>query len=121
MPKETVQDTSGDFDVRVGWLAAGDVQVGVETAAGHSLVTKLYGNIDTQRSIAQAVAAAVKDRPATIGDAEFGRQILDIIEASSTNPSGSYTGVHASLDRHGCNRLIRLIRQARDTAFGSDA
>lgn len=32
-----------------------------------------------------------------------------------------YTGLWSNLDRNGINRLIRLLRKARDGAFGSDA
>lgn len=31
------------------------------------------------------------------------------------------TGFAITLDRDGCNRLIRAIRRARDSAFGADA
>lgn len=30
-------------------------------------------------------------------------------------------GWHVTLDREGCNRLIRSVREARDAAFGRDA
>lgn len=30
-------------------------------------------------------------------------------------------GFYTSLDREGCNSLIRAVRQARDAAFGKDA
>lgn len=33
----------------------------------------------------------------------------------------SFKGWHVTLDREGCNRLIRVVRRARDAAFGSDA
>lgn len=32
-----------------------------------------------------------------------------------------FTGLAGQLDREGCNRLIRMIRHARDQAFGKDA
>lgn len=31
------------------------------------------------------------------------------------------TGLYATLDRNGINRLIRALRRARDQAFGADA
>lgn len=32
-----------------------------------------------------------------------------------------FTGWRVTLDREGCNRMIRALRQARDKAFGADA
>jgi hypothetical protein len=31
------------------------------------------------------------------------------------------TGAHVNLDRAGCNRLIRAVRQGRDAGYGADA
>lgn len=39
-------------------------------------------------------------------------------DPSREMPTG---GVFMSLDRDGCNRLIRSLRKARDAAYGSDA
>lgn len=44
------------------------------------------------------------------------RPITELLE----NPE-QYTGLWSNLDRDGCNRMIRLIRRARDGAYGSDA
>ena len=51
-----------------------------------------------------------------------GRALLDVIEASQTNPGSgpSYTGVWSTLNREGVNRLIRVLRRARDQAYGRD-
>lgn len=43
--------------------------------------------------------------------------LSDALKAMGDNPKS----VWSNLDREGCNRLIRLIRRARDGAFGSDA
>lgn len=45
----------------------------------------------------------------------LGRAVLDSVEGSST-----VTGYWSWLDRPGTNRLIRLLRKARDSAFGRD-
>lgn len=34
---------------------------------------------------------------------------------------GGFTGVWSTLDRDGVNRLIRVLRRARDSTFGADA
>lgn len=76
MPRETVYDETGEFDIHVGWARdSSDVQVGVETHDGQHVVS-----LDGQ----------------------------------------DYAGLWCTLNRAGCNRLIRLLRQARDTAFGKD-
>jgi hypothetical protein len=37
------------------------------------------------------------------------------------NPDGRFDGWHVTVDRDGCNRLIRSLRRARDAAYGADA
>lgn len=32
-----------------------------------------------------------------------------------------FDGWHITLDRDGCNRMIRALRKARDAAYGADA
>lgn len=129
MPKETIQDTTGSYDVRVGWRPDSDVQVGVETAAGFSLVSVLYGDRDALIKIGWQVCDKLDHRiHAEGGDAaknealaQIGRMVLDTIESSQTSPGEpSYTGVWSTLDRAGCNRLIKTVRRARDSAFGRD-
>lgn len=127
MPKETVQDTAGLFDVRVGWDHVGSAQVGVETADGRSLISALYGDKDALALIGQRVgeltplapgATRVTSSEALAG---YGRSILDVIEASQTSPgTAEYVGVWSTLDRGAINRLIRTLRRARDAAFGRD-
>ena len=33
----------------------------------------------------------------------------------------TWSGTHSTLDRAGINRLIRVLRRARDAAYGADA
>ncbi len=51
------------------------------------------------------------------GHVEIGVDALDI----STQASDHVTGMFATFDREGINRLIRTLRKARDAAYGSDA
>lgn len=134
MPKETIQDVSGTYDVRVGWSVDREVQVGVETAAGFSLVSTLYGDQDAlevigaaavelvQRSTLHGVPAKTESEKSAFAQG-VGRALLDRIEASQSNPGDapSYTGVWSTLDRQGVNKLIRVLRRARDAAYGADA
>lgn len=47
----------------------------------------------------------------------LGRDVLDAVTGSAEGWTGWYTW----LDRAGCNRLITVVRKARDAAFGKDA
>lgn len=125
MPRETVQDATSAYTVKVGWRADQDVQVGVEQPAGYSLLSQLYGDDATLTSIGNAVLditgwrADMAAQGAVVEPwepAELGRRVLDAIEGSAL----SHTGLWATLDRAGINRLVRLLRRARDAAYGRD-
>lgn len=130
MPKEIIQDTAGSYDVRVDWSPE-FVQVGIETVAGHSLVTTLYGDPEALERIALEVyGACQQSKPSQGGGGlhggeqalHLGRRILDIVESSQSNPGEalSYTGVFSTLNRDALNRLIKALRRARDAAYGRD-
>lgn len=130
MPKETIQDTAGAYDVRVGW-APDSVQVGVESAGGFSLVSMLYGDGDACRLVGLRVCERLghrldqsvqTDEDKNLALMQLGREVLNIVEASQSNPTvaPSYTGIWSTLDRAGLNRLIRVLRRARDAAYGRD-
>lgn len=82
MPKEKIYDQSELYDIEIGWERDRDVQIGISTHDGVSLVEKLGGG--------------------------------------GIEPA-SFTAVWGSLDRAGCNRLIRTLQRARDAAYGADA
>lgn len=121
MPRETVQDEAGCYDVRVGWAAAdgGDVQVGIQTAEGRSLLSVLYGDTESIAKIGHAIrrfADDSHDEASRTTDEAFGRRVLDLIEGQVAN----YTSVWSTLSRESVNRLIRQLRRARDATFGRD-
>jgi hypothetical protein len=146
MPREVVH-CDGPFHVKVGWAADRDVQLGVEGDEGRSLNWLLYGGDDTLQRIGAQVYSAVqeiRDNPGGLeasaahrhrgtidAELELGRRILNALDCvphmpaqdapPGENVSYGYKGVWATLDRHGINRLIRLLRKARDSAFGADA
>lgn len=93
MPKERVRDIAGIFDVQVGWRSDGDVQVAVVTTDG----TPLSKVVESWRT-------------------DNGQERQD--------SDGEYVrsdGIWSTLDRSSINRMIRLLRKARDAAFGTDA
>lgn len=123
MPKETIPSipNSGNYDLKIGWQGGSQVQVGMENAAGFSLVSTLYGDPEALSKIGDRIAdmfgVAHQDSDTAMRN---GRRILDVIEASVTNPNGSYTGIWGALDRDGCNAAIRILRRARNSAYGAD-
>lgn len=97
MPKETVHDQASMYDVQVGWAPDKYVQVGIETANHRAIVDQLAGD--------------AANRPEV-------RAMLD--QLTGAGELAAFTGLWATLDREGCNRLIRVLRRARDQAFGRD-
>lgn len=96
MPKETVHcvldgRTVPGFDVVVAWNRDGVVQV--TTVAD-----------DADRRLREWQEAGRETPALTAAGTSF--RLFD--------------GWHADLDRAGVNRLIRLLRNARDAAFGKD-
>ena len=121
MPKEVIRpsvprDNTFDqpFDVQVGWAADRDVQIGVETCDGKSLLSQLYGDPDALETIAVTVGQRFARFRGM--DSTQVRDLLDAIEASQVNVSGLW----ASMDRHQINRLIATLRKARNSAYGRD-
>lgn len=123
MPKESVTplDPEGPYTVKVGWNHG--VQVGVASDSYRSLVWLLMApegpsQDDRCMRIGQAVEEALR-----VGHAQNevfsleaqGRAVLNALDTVQV-----FSGVWADLDRRGCNQLIKLIRKARDAAFGRD-
>lgn len=49
-----------------------------------------------------------------------GRSLAEHLTGDGETPA-DFTGLWGTLDRDGINRLIRVLRRARDSAFGADA
>lgn len=121
MPKEAVH-TDGPFHAIVGWAADRDVQVGVEGDEGRSVNWLLYGpqhpNDDVLERLGRELLDVVACTDARCKPVDLGAAALNILDTLVGPP---VCGVHATLDRGGCNRLIRVLRRARDAAYGADA
>ena len=121
-----VKSAGSPFDVKVGWASERHVQVGVEGDSGRSLFWLLYGDklaqlgSDLSRFFAVPVDA-VSTEAEKEALAERGRGVLNVLDCLSDFGERGYAGVWADLDRAGINRLIRILRKARDAAFGADA
>lgn len=101
MPKEIVYDQAGMYDLHVGWSSpevadagAGTVQVGIEVHGGNSLLDQLAPKL-----------AELLDRHG------IARDELELV---------TWRGIWGTFDRAGVNRAIRLLRHARDQAYGRD-
>jgi hypothetical protein len=95
VPKEKIYDESAMYDVEIGWGQDRSVQVGITTHDGVPVIAKLAGIENLS--------------PADLGRAG----------ATPDSPAG-FTGLWSTLDRAGINRLIKMLRKARDEAYGRD-
>lgn len=149
MPKEIIYGSAVHggrerFHVKVGWTADREVQLGVEADGGRSLFWMLLGvasfvdeaaDSDTAASLEEdrqlrlaelgarmrETAKQAKERADDIGnkamDALLAVQMLNLLDDVTII---EYSGVWTTLDRLGCNQLIKNVRKARDSAYGRD-
>lgn len=129
MPKEivysagAVSDDEAGYHAKVGWSAERQVQIGVEANGARSLFWLLTGcdgdqpgRDDSLARLGDTIDAALAEwEPA---NAYYRAQA--ILNALDVYTNGQNTGVWLDLDRQGCNRLIRALRKARDSAYGRD-
>lgn len=121
MPKEVIRPATDPFEVKVGWDPnRADVTVGVELMGERSLFWQFLGHTTDERvklgdQIRRLALVNYED------DEQLGIAVLNLLDvcASAPGPFG-YQGIHACLDRGGINRLVRVLRRARDSAFGPD-
>jgi hypothetical protein len=107
MPSETIYSGSGLADVRVAWGSAGTGDVQVATLAASE------DGDPTERLI-----SVINDWLRDAGMQEINLKTLR--ELLPYRPE--FDGWHASLsDWSGVNRLIKVLRRARDQAFGDPA
>jgi len=137
MPKERIfGNPSAMFNPVVGWRPDGSVQLGVESSGGYSLMDIFYGGVEDyqskehQRQIQSRMVEILVEKgmvkvPSSLRTdeekdqfvRETARAVLDAVTGSAT---GMDTGVWADLDRRMINDTIRVLRKARDSAYGRD-
>jgi hypothetical protein len=139
MPKETIRTradgrTTDGFAVKVGWEAhlSGEVQIGVEHDEFRSLVWALFGpgsstdpldsapTVTPLVKVGQAVHEGIARYRAENDDAAPNDYYLGQLVLNALDVVATYSGVWTDLDRKGINDLIRVLRRARDAAFGRD-
>lgn len=115
MPREKIESPVGPYHVKVGWASDRDVQIGVEVDGERSIFWTLFNDRDMKASLAEKIQSLpVQD----VSAQDYAENVLNILDEVSLM---GYQGLWSTLDRSSCNRLIRLIRRARDAAFGADA
>lgn len=118
MPRETIKTKDHNFDIKVGWSKDHDVQVGVSEAEDRSLWW-VYGNKYTD-VIGAEVIKIVKIRTLCEDKADenrrVGEDVLNLLDATC----GAFYELWATMDRNEINQLIKVLRRARDSAFGRD-
>lgn len=97
MPKEIIRDEASMYDVHVGWERDKYVQVGIETADHRAIVDALLGEDRMTPEV---------------------REVIDRL--TGEGQLAAFTGLWGTLTREGCNQMIRVLRRARDQAFGRD-
>lgn len=117
MPKETVR-AIGSNDVEVGWTRDCEVQIGVEDCEGISVFWKLCRPYTEMigSEVRRIVAEANQPGTQPLGDLEIGENILNMLDTVCF----PYTGFWSTLNRSQANQLIKVLRRARDSAFGKD-
>ncbi len=114
MPRETVYDAAGMYDVEIGWNKdREDVQVGISCRSGLSIAHQLAGDIEfcTPAEAAAGPHVIYNDKPV---------KNLAVVINGEERTLPHFNSLWGTLDRAQINRLIRLLRKARDDAYGRD-
>lgn len=116
MPREEIRDPEGSYSIKVGWAPEQGVQVGAAHPEGKSLYWVMLG--DSGHALATLGEQIRKlGLVAHEDDEALGRAVLNTLDTINVVV---FDSLWSNLDRHRLNRLIRLLRKARDAAFGRD-
>lgn len=123
MPRETIITSRfpGDdnFNVKVGWNRDMDVQIGITESMDRSMWW-VYGEKRKEElgsEIEKIVIEARQGFPEGFDRSEdIAENVLNLFDTIL----GSLDSMWSTLSRKDINDLIRVIRRARDSAFGRD-
>jgi hypothetical protein len=115
MPRELIKSQVGPYHPKVGWSADQDVQLGIEVEGQRSIFWTLFSGDDMRTRLGQQIAAL--NLVEYDDDLALGQAVLNTLDTVS---HGGYLGLWSDLDRHGINQLIKVLRRARDSAYGKD-
>lgn len=136
MPKESIHN-GAPYEVQVGWQADQDVQLGVELADvredcpdfaalpdRRSLLWQLFGSAENLHRFGAEMIEVMErfEAPVCRTDDEKHDFIMSVaIETiEKLHEDWRPTGIWSTLSRYECNRLIKVLRRARDSAYGGD-
>lgn len=122
MPRETIhtgrQPDDSSFDVKVGWNKDMGVQVGIAEADGRSMwwvYSERRKDIIGSRLI-EIVSNRTLCKDINEECVRVAEDALNMFDVEC----GIFDSLWANLDRREINELIRVLRRARDSAFGRD-
>lgn len=123
MPRETIITSRfpGDdnFNVKIGWNRDMDVQIGISESMDRSMWW-VYGEKRKEElgsEIEKIVIEARQGFPEGFDRSEdIAENVLNLFDTIL----GSLDSMWSTLSRKDINDLIRVIRRARDSAFGRD-
>jgi hypothetical protein len=116
MPKEVIRDNASMFDVAVAWSAEKTyVQVGITTHEGYP-IARMLGLSSSKKPVSEWP------------EPEPGRFVPEVKQLSpvesangeTEDEAAQFTGLWGTFDRHQINQLIRVLRRARNSAYGAD-
>lgn len=131
MPKEKIttqtylageETINANNDVLIGWYQDCSVQIGLQDPEQRSLLWKLFGSKEQRDHWAPQLIEYIQGLNLDLVDSkeEFAdnvaKDILDIIEGYTL----SVHSIWADLTRDEVNKFIKVLRRARDQAFGRD-
>lgn len=124
MPRETIITSrfpsDDNFNVKVGWNRDMDVQIGISESMERSMWW-VYGE-KRKEEIGQEVRKIVTDANVVWkndleeANRDVGENVLNLLDTMC----GSFDSMWSTLSRKDINDLIRVLRRARDSAFGRD-
>lgn len=133
MPREHINAVSPPFYPIVGWGIGTDVQVATGVDGGRSIFWQLMeGQLGPLgHKLIEVFDGWTKDieerkktqtSEATDEDAYYAAERLAAatLNALDATTIMTYDSLWATLDRSGVNEMIRVLRRARDQAFGKD-
>lgn len=122
MPRETVTHQGGTFEVQVGWSPDQDVQIGVSSQGGTPLVREFMAPDPLGLAIRQLLESFGMNTHGTrvTGMFDMNNQALGEAFLAMLEERCHYSSLWSDLNRYEINRLIKLLRKARDSAYGRD-
>lgn len=122
MPKETIHTGNypgeGSFDVKVGWTRDLNVQIGISEADDRSMwwvFSEGRKDIIGSRLI-EIVSNRVLCNDVNEECVRVAEDALNMFDVEC----GTFDSLWATMNRKQINDLIRVLRRARDSAFGKD-